>query len=700
MRHRHFPSAARARVALWLVRLMMSIGLLAAGPSFIARAHANLVASDPPAGAVLHAAPNTLTLEFSEALDERITAVKILNADAQVVIHGPGVVDPSNPRLLRLSIGSLPHGTYSAVWKALSAVDGHVTQGSVGFSIGEASSPVSLLPPVNASEPATAWPRASDALLRALSYLASAMLVGSFLFGLLVWRPTLRGLGGGGTPADLHATRLLRWLALLGGVGLVVAVVGLTVSQALQLTEDGGGQAFTTLFVQLLSGRTGLIVLTRLAMVAGVMLLAWRLPPVVFGSAGRWWLALAVGLGILLTFSLQSHGAALESPLAIALDWLHFVVASAWLGGLLPLGLLLRTARRPEAPEGFPPLAPLVANFSRLALTSVALLAATGLYSAWLHVQTLEALVSTSYGRALSLKIGFFLILLLLGAVNFVVLSPRLRQEAGRAGLWLQRTVRAELAIGLLVLVAAGLITSLSPAFEALQAQQRLGLRQAVHVDGVDLVLRVAPLQIGENEFGVDVVDRRPGAAGVEPTVFFQFSMADHDMGETRVPAISQDGQRYTARGSYLFMAGRWKVETIVRRPGFNDVRHVFELPSLETESTGLPAIEIELEADNLLYSRPRLEVAVHQPVRLTFRNHDVVEHDFVIDTIPVKDVRETGDKHAAHEVSDELDLHTSTQPDGVSRLEFTPTAPGVYEFYCTVPGHKEAGMKGDLIVR
>jgi uncharacterized cupredoxin-like copper-binding protein len=32
--------------------------------------------------------------------------------------------------------------------------------------------------------------------------------------------------------------------------------------------------------------------------------------------------------------------------------------------------------------------------------------------------------------------------------------------------------------------------------------------------------------------------------------------------------------------------------------------------------------------------------------------------------------------------------------------LEFTPSKPGTYEFWCTVAGHKEAGMTGTLVVQ
>ena len=41
-----------------------------------------------------------------------------------------------------------------------------------------------------------------------------------------------------------------------------------------------------------------------------------------------------------------------------------------------------------------------------------------------------------------------------------------------------------------------------------------------------------------------------------------------------------------------------------------------------------------------------------------------------------------------------------STQPGETKTLEFTPTGAGTYPIVCDIAGHKEAGMKGQLVVK
>jgi hypothetical protein len=159
---------------------------------------------------------------------------------------------------------------------------------------------------------------------------------------------------------------------------------------------------------------------------------------------------------------------------------------------------------------------------------------------------------------ALTIKLAIFGLLLLLGAVNLLLLSPQLRRAVARALHWLRRSVPTEITLGSCALLTAGVLTTVSPSIDELTAQHNLGFEQSVKESSVRMVLRIAPARVG-----VDVSDRRPGAAGATPTVLLRFTMVDRDT-TTQVEATHLQGVRYTARGSYLSMSGHWQVEVIL----------------------------------------------------------------------------------------------------------------------------------------
>lgn len=113
------------------------------------------------------------------------------------------------------------------------------------------------------------------------------------------------------------------------------------------------------------------------------------------------------------------------------------------------------------------------------------------------------------------------------------------------------------------------------------------------------------------------------------------------------------------------------------------------------------PATEVILQETDFSFSPSTITVPLGKPVTLNIANGGVVEHDFGIQKIGVSDVSMGHDGEGmSHDMAGmDLDLHVATQPNGVSTLTFTPTEAGEYEFFCSVPGHKEAGMIGKLIV-
>jgi len=118
--------------------------------------------------------------------------------------------------------------------------------------------------------------------------------------------------------------------------------------------------------------------------------------------------------------------------------------------------------------------------------------------------------------------------------------------------------------------------------------------------------------------------------------------------------------------------------------------------------SSTQPAAEFTLDASDFAYSVPSMTVKVGEPVQLTINNVGALEHDFVIEQIDAatKVIQDSGsEEHHAHGAEAKYDLHVSAQVGETSIIEFTVNEPGTYQFFCSVPGHKDAGMVGELTV-
>ena len=161
-----------------------------------------------------------------------------------------------------------------------------------------------------------------------------------------------------------------------------------------------------------------------------------------------------------------SHAAAVEpgTAAAIGADVLHLAAGGVWVGGLLPLALLLRLASREDGADARPYAVLTARRFSRAALAIVLVLLATGAWSAWVQVGGVAALLGTPHGRLLVAKLAVFGLMLVLALVNRRLI-PRLAGEAVKIGRPAMRrlsrlvTGEAALAVIVIALVAAMSVT-------------------------------------------------------------------------------------------------------------------------------------------------------------------------------------------------------------------------------------------------
>ena len=89
---------------------------------------------------------------------------------------------------------------------------------------------------------------------------------------------------------------------------------------------------------------------------------------------------------------------------------------------------------------------------------------------------------------------------------------------------------------------------------------------------------------------------------------------------------------------------------------------------------------EITVEGDEYAFSPESITVLAGEKIRLTFKNMGNLPHNFAID---------------------ELGVSTKTIAGGNSdTIEFTAETTGTFAFYCSIAGHRQLGMEGELEVQ
>ncbi|GLI24050.1 putative copper resistance protein D [Xanthobacter flavus] len=183
---------------------------------------------------------------------------------------------------------------------------------------------------------------------------------------------------------------------------------------------------------------------------------------------GRWRLAAIVAAGAVLmaSESLLGHPGAAEGARAVmlvAVHAIHGMGAAVWIGGLLPLIVLLDGWAKAPEETGKAPGA-VLRRFSRFGIGAVLIVGLGGGLAAILHIETPAALPGTIYGRIVMLKASVFAALVCLALRNRHI-ALRLARSPTRGADLARIAVnsRMEVALALVAVFLAALLGMSDP---------------------------------------------------------------------------------------------------------------------------------------------------------------------------------------------------------------------------------------------
>lgn len=164
-------------------------------------------------------------------------------------------------------------------------------------------------------------------------------------------------------------------------------------------------------------------------------------------------LVLLGAITLLASIGLGGHTRGLESPgLNPWIASLHVGLAAFWVTA--PIALW------PYSNINDTDLLEKMQRFSTIALVSVPVLFVSGFWLSLLFVGSLEALVSTTYGRVLAIKVGLATLALLIGALNKTWVAKCLEIEPAEGRVLLRRTLLADCLLFLGIIVAIAVLTT------------------------------------------------------------------------------------------------------------------------------------------------------------------------------------------------------------------------------------------------
>jgi copper transport protein len=503
-------------------------------------AHPIVIDSNPKQFQSLENPPDRVIVYFSEPIVLPYSQISVIDSEGNRVDEGNS--QNYNGDTSTISVPLKPdigEGTFTINTKVLSAVDGHVVDGSVVYSIGTGVADFSHVK----SESKDIFDLLSidNSLSRIPGYVGQIVIVGAAFIFLWIQKPLskfewIKGV----IQSNLYLIkRDLIKLIIIGTVLVLFSIIAILLIQA---TAIGGsvGDVLTTEFGKIILIRLGL----TLFLLAFLLLYYKK-----FNNSKKtrdevkYLIAImCLGLGLLFTNSMISHSAALKSFGPVLIDYFHNIAASFWIGGLIFLTFVFVSKIFLIKDEELKAkiISMVIPRFSTIIIPVLGSISITGPILLWSLEANLSTTIASLYGKILIVKLILAAIMIIIGGYHqfitekkFSTLSIKHIVEKGHSKgtianepNFIKRfswTLRIEALVGLGLLFVVSLMTNMVlpsgelPSSNITNSTETVNLENpvqnidvystVVYSDNQKIQIHLEPARLGENKIFVEFSD-------------------------------------------------------------------------------------------------------------------------------------------------------------------------------------------------
>lgn len=541
--------------------ILLALVLVAVLP--LAHAHPFTEETSPDAQSSGAVGLTQVWVRYSEQVEIDFSSLKVYDGGGNQIDNR----DTSyylDDRSLVVSTPPLEDGIYTVASKVLSSVDGHLVPDTFIFAVGSA-----VIDPALAGADDRELVYLPEAGARFPGLVGQTLIMGAAISAMLVWgtqnkRPVLESIGA------IRRVHQDKFMLVVGAalIGVFASNIMMMVVQTIRL-ESFSAEIFATTF--------GAVWVARVAITAALLVLWFVVNRRQNLGRKSGAVLVALSLALLWTSSQIGHGAATGDWVPLMLDYIHNLVAAAWIGGVAYLCLVLLPALAAAQGQGRERMVLLlIPRFSTVFVIGVGVVIITGPVLMWFLESDVGMISESMYGRLIMAKIAVAAVMVGLGGYRQVtsMRSAREHVEGGTVRVYgrMRKTLRMEMVLGVVLLgVVAVLTNGTLPAGEIQEAEaaDATGLRLVEFTGNTRFEIDVEPYTTGLN--GIYVRASNLDGSPVEDETGVRVKISNPERNISPV-ALELDGagevegvQEYSGELVFGF-AGRWLVEVESQR--------------------------------------------------------------------------------------------------------------------------------------